>query len=144
MEKHTDAQTIAERNDESEQWQHGQHWMQLKNPELVTEYPTYEDFWGEPPEPNDPTLRPEYEEEPTWYQVYETVTEGTPVTPPFATEQELADYLVRHNYGTQKQIDAFVRNGWTLAFAFIGGKTVVTFEIPAEQERQQLGRQAGE
>ncbi len=80
--------------------------MQLKNSELLTKYPTYEDFWGEPPEPNDPTLRPEYEEEPTWFQVYETVSEGTPVTPPFATEQELSDYLVRHNYGTQEQIDA--------------------------------------
>ena len=66
------------------------------------------------------------------------------MTPPFATEQELTDYLVRHNYGTQEQIDAFVRNGWAPTFAFIGGKTVLTFEIPAEQERQQLGRQAGE
>ena len=66
------------------------------------------------------------------------------MTPPFAAEQKLADYLVRHNHGTQEQIDAFVRNGWAPTFAFIDGKTVSTFEIPAGQERQQLGRQAGE
>lgn len=35
-------------------------------------------------------------EEPTHYQVYETVSEGTPVTPHFATKAELIDYLVEH------------------------------------------------
>ena len=33
---------------------------------------------------------------PTWYQIYETVSEGTPVTPPFATPEELVDYLVKN------------------------------------------------
>jgi hypothetical protein len=31
-----------------------------------------------------------------WWQVYETVSEGTPVTPPFATKEELIEYLVEH------------------------------------------------
>jgi hypothetical protein len=35
-------------------------------------------------------------EQATWYQVYETVSEGTPLTPPFETQQELVDYLVEH------------------------------------------------
>lgn len=35
-------------------------------------------------------------EDATWLQVWETVSEGTPVTPPFATRQELVDYLVQH------------------------------------------------
>ena len=30
----------------------------------------------------------------TWWQVYETVSEGTPVTPPFETQEELVEYLV--------------------------------------------------
>jgi hypothetical protein len=38
--------------------------------------------------------RPKFTEEPTWYQVYETVSEGTPITPPFATKEELVNYLV--------------------------------------------------
>lgn len=37
--------------------------------------------------------RPWKDEEATWVQVWETVSEGTPVTPPFATKAELVDYL---------------------------------------------------
>lgn len=47
----------------------------------------------EPPDPN--YYRPKWDESAaTWFQVYETVSEGTPVTPPFATKEELVDYLV--------------------------------------------------
>lgn len=35
-------------------------------------------------------------EDATWFQVYETVSEGTPVSPPFATKEELIDYLAAH------------------------------------------------
>lgn len=48
--------------------------------------------WGGPP-PDEESHRPKFTEEPTWFQVYETVSEGTPVTPPFATPEELAMYL---------------------------------------------------
>ena len=34
--------------------------------------------------------------EATWWQVYETVSEGTPVTPPFETREELVEYLVEN------------------------------------------------
>ena len=53
-------------------------------------------FWqwgGDPPDEN--YCRPRFESA-EWYQVYETVSEGTPVTPPFATKQELVNYLVQH------------------------------------------------
>ena len=48
-----------------------------------------------------PAPKPEYYrtyrlEDATWYQLWETVSEGTPVTPPFATKDELVDYLVAH------------------------------------------------
>ena len=48
---------------------------------------------GRPPEPK--YYRPWKDEEATWFQVWETVSEGTPVTPPFATREELIEYLVR-------------------------------------------------
>lgn len=52
-------------------------------------------FWewdGGPPDPH--YYRPDWKpEEMTWFQVYETVSEGTPVSPPFATEDELIQYL---------------------------------------------------
>jgi len=47
---------------------------------------------GNPPDPK--YYFPKFKEEPTWYQVYETVSEGTPVTPPFETQHELVEYLV--------------------------------------------------
>lgn len=36
------------------------------------------------------------EQDCTWFQAYETVSEGTPVSPPFATAEELAQYLAEH------------------------------------------------
>lgn len=67
------------------------------------EYPEHADaedqkmpFWewhGSPPDPD--YYRPDWPEgTATWFQVYETVSEGTPVTPPFETKAELVEYLV--------------------------------------------------
>lgn len=58
-----------------------------------TEYANYYWEWAGGP-PDETAYRPAFTEEPTWFQVYETVSEGTPVTPPFATQDELIDYLV--------------------------------------------------
>lgn len=64
-----------------------------KHPDQA-DYPYWE-YEGAPPDPE--YYRPIFAEgEATWYQVYETVSEGTPVTPPFATKQELIDYLVEY------------------------------------------------
>jgi hypothetical protein len=49
---------------------------------------------GLPPDPD--YYRPWHDGEATWFQVWETVSEGTPVTPPFATKEELVEYLVAH------------------------------------------------
>ena len=46
------------------------------------------------------------DKEATWFQAWETVTEGTPVTPPFATTDELVDYLVtRGDFWDQERGD---------------------------------------
>lgn len=53
-------------------------------------------------------------EEATHYQMYETVSEGAPVSPVFATLKELADYLVVNgDYWDQKRGDG----GWSRAAA---------------------------
>lgn len=52
------------------------------------------EFWeweGDPPQRE--TRRTYKTEDATWFQMYETVSEGTPVTPPFATLAELETYL---------------------------------------------------
>lgn len=45
-----------------------------------------------------------------WFQMYETVSEGTPVTPAFATQEELIEYLVAHG-DFWDQMDAEVEGG---------------------------------
>jgi len=59
---------------------------------IESEYSKY--YWeyaGSPPEAD--YYRLYKNEEATWFQVYETVSEGSPVSPPFATEEELIQYL---------------------------------------------------
>ncbi len=67
------------------------------------EYASLEEFeedYGERPTFQEASTghihRPWKDEEATWFQVWQTVSEGTPVTPAFATRQELYDYLVKY------------------------------------------------
>ena len=61
----------------------------------AAKYPPDYQYWewnGGPPDRE--YYRPKWtDEEATWYQVYQTVSEGSPITPPFATKEELVDYL---------------------------------------------------
>lgn len=75
---------------------------------------------GLPPDPK--YYRPYGDEDRVWFQVYEMVSEGAPVTPPFATREELVDYLAAHgDFWDQKRGDGpwartaaekFVNSGW--------------------------------
>jgi hypothetical protein len=52
----------------------------------------FEDYAGPEPDPKD--YMPAWTaEEATWYQMYECTTEGTPISPAFATPEELARWL---------------------------------------------------
>ena len=58
---------------------------------------SYQDYWewsGSPPDRA--YYRPWADDEATWFQLWETVSEGTPVTPPFATKEELAQHLAEY------------------------------------------------
>lgn len=58
-------------------------------------YAAFCDYDGGPPDHI--YCRPNWSKsEATWFQVYETVSEGTPVTPAFETQAELVDYLVEN------------------------------------------------
>lgn len=68
----------------------------------------YWEYNGAPPDR--PYYRPWRDEDATWVQVWETVSEGTPVTPPFATKAELVDYLVANgDFWDQKR---WAENRW--------------------------------
>lgn len=98
----------------------------------------YWDWEGMPP--NKEYYRPWRDEEATWFQLWETVSEGTPVSPPFATREELAAYLAEHGdewdqsrghggWGI-KRAQAFVAAGWAPSFAIMNGKMIDGTDIP--------------
>ena len=77
----------AEWKAELAKWEAGERPSYCSKPELE-----YWEYAGAPPDRQ--YYRPWDDAEATWYQVWETVSEGTPVSPPFATKEELIEYLV--------------------------------------------------
>lgn len=70
-------------------------WERGEFPSYASEEDRALEFWewhGSPPDRE--SYRPWKDEEAVWYQVWETISEGTPVTPPFETKEELIEYLV--------------------------------------------------
>lgn len=63
----------------------------------ASEHPADIAYWEYNSTPPDRAYyRPWSDEEATWFQLWETVTEGTPVSPPFETADELVEYLAEH------------------------------------------------
>lgn len=100
-------------------------------------------FWewsGDPPNPE--YYLPDGLPEKTWFQAYETVTEGTPVSPPFATQQELIDYLVENgDYWDQRRGDGgwnrdsaerFVGAGFAMTMMVTNGPDGVDIKMPRD------------
>lgn len=73
-----------------------------------------------------------------WWQVWETVSEGSPVTPAFATDVELVDYLVtngdawdqsRGDGGWKREnAEKFVGVGWAPSAMVVSGPEGMTFK----------------
>jgi hypothetical protein len=105
-------------------WEAGE---KLENPK---EDGTFKEFWewgGFPPDRK--YYRPWKKAEATWFQLWETETEGTPVSPPFATKEELAEYLAVHG-------DYWDKAGWGIdrARAFVKASWAPSFVIETEAE----------
>jgi len=97
------------------------------------EYSHYWEWDGDPPDRE--SYRPDKwtTEQATWIQMYETVSEGTPVSPAFATKEELIEYLVRYgDYWDQKRghggwlrenAEQFVQQGYAPSFIMMASET---------------------
>src|SRR5574338_968680 len=87
-------QEAREWMDNAKAWDEGTH------PDAAANKAAYPFYWQwDGPPPDKEYYRPDWASlglEPTGYAVYETVSEGTPVTPSFATREELVEYLVKH------------------------------------------------
>lgn len=102
-------------------------------------YRSFVNWGGNAPDPE--YYRPKWsEEEATWFQAYETVSEGTPVSPPFATTEELAQYLAANgDFWYQKDQEegrSTFRTKPTLAQAraFVGDGFAMTIVLTADKQ----------
>jgi hypothetical protein len=88
----------------------------------ASEYPSDYSYWEwESNPPSRAYYRPWADDDATWFQLWETVSEGTPVSPPFATRQELADYLAENgDFWDQKRC---LEPGWERLFGGVPGKS---------------------
>ena len=129
--------------DEFAKWERGERESYFN----ASEYPNGIEFWewhGEPPDRK--YYRPWKDEDATWVQLWETVSEGTPVSPPFATREELAQYLaVNGDYWDQKRGDggwgiesarAFVEVGWAPSMMVRDGVITDSKDIPLSYQKQ--------
>jgi hypothetical protein len=62
-------------------------------------------------------------EEATAYQVYETVSEGTPVSPVFATEDEMRQWLIQQGH-SEYAVGEFLKHQWAPSMVMQEGRGV--------------------
>ena len=106
--------------------------------------------WSSMP-PDKKYYRPYSAESATWFQLWETVSEGTPVSPPFATADELAQYLAvngddwdrkrGHGGWGIERAQAFVKAGWAPSLVVFGNTVLESKDIPLDADRAR-GREA--
>lgn len=72
---------------------------------------------------------------PYGWQMYETVSEGSPISPIFKTKDELADWLASPAAGREQvspaAARAFVADGWAPSFVSMGGNFMSGVEASA-------------
>jgi len=61
------------------------------------------------------------------YQLWETVSEGSPISPVFPTKETFVDYLVTQGYSREAALN-FVEHGWAPTMMVRGGKILNDIE----------------
>lgn len=67
--------------------------------------------------------RPRLDVEPTHFQIYENVTEGTPASPVFESLGEMKEWLLEQGY-SEKAASTFTESGYAPSFVFSSEKGV--------------------
>lgn len=104
-----------------------------------TDY-TFEEWHGERPKP-EWYMPDEAFAEPLGYCLYETVSEGTPCTPVFATEDELIDWLATKGEDYEQKplrpeaAAKLVKTGWAPSLMVIGREVYTSSDLDKFDER---------
>jgi hypothetical protein len=94
-------------------WERGEHPSQIKWPEHHPErdYASYAEYAGRSPDPEYYRAEKWTPEQANCYQIYETVSEGTPVSPVFETLEDMRVWLIGQGY-SEAAAAGFVKSGW--------------------------------
>lgn len=115
--------------DQAIAWDNGTHADLQGHPERKEQSPFFQQWDGGCPEPD--AYRPAWPEESrTHFQVYETVTEGTPISPVFATTEEVVDWLIEQGY-SDLAARGFVAEGWAPSMVIAAGRLYRDIESSA-------------
>lgn len=106
-------------------WKAGQHPSQTKYPDFANQ--AYWEYAGGPSDPE--YYRPAWSpKEMTHYQIYETVSEGTPVSPIFKDKADLVQWLIDQGYSEQAA-SGFAEHEWCFSGALCNGEFKQNYEI---------------
>ena len=97
-------------------WDNGTHKDLTDDPTLKTRCPYYWDWNGGPPD-KDYHRPTRWKTDPTGYQVYENVSEGTPTSPIFETLEDMKTWLLSEGY-SEHAADRFIEYGWAMSMVF--------------------------
>ena len=111
----------------SKQWLRGEYLGQSDGKDGNPTYEAFAEWHGAPPDPA--YYRPDWQTAPTHYQWYENVSEGTPLSPPFANKAQLVDFIVEngdpvHGPITRGQAEKFVEDKWAPSMIITGGEVI--------------------
>jgi hypothetical protein len=120
---------MAEWVEGAQKWIAGEHEPQTEwTKGLPLTYEGFAEYEGSPPDPE--YYRPDWPEESrTHFQWYENVSEGTPLSPPFATQEELAQFIARTGDRVTgpvsiEQARKFVESEFAVSFIIDGGRVI--------------------
>jgi hypothetical protein len=113
-------EALAEWQEEKRKWDAGERPDYYKD----EEYPngiSFEEWHGEAPDSD--YHRPAWPEESrTAIQIYETVSEGTPVSPVFSDKEEAITWVIENWDRSPDAARKFVETGWAPSFVMSGGR----------------------
>jgi hypothetical protein len=119
-------------------WRNGTHHDLRVKPELREKYPYFWQWHGNPPD--EEYHRPAWtDDERTCFQVYENVSEGTPVSPVFETKEALIGWLVKDQGMTQEGAAAFAEGGYCPSMIISGGNLYSGFQAAELLAKQREG-----
>jgi hypothetical protein len=95
-------------------------------------------YYGDIPTPPSPKYyMPSWE----WFQLYENVSEWSPLSPPFEKQEELVEWLSNNkdfwwNQRTRKQAEAIVASGFSFSWWMIWWKILNSAEMAEEMSKK--------